>query len=295
MIPAMPKLLHSGKVRDTYQGLQGNLTVVASDRISTYDAVHPTPIPGKGVALTHMTNHWLTDTPVASIIPNHLISANPLVIPYWALKEGLAGRTMLVRQLNMLPVEAIVRGYLTGSGWKDYQRTGFVSGVELPAGMQEREKFGEPIFTPSTKAEIGHDENVDFELMVRLLNGNRELAERVRQASLDIYAAGAVYALERGIILVDTKFEFGLDPETGELILADEVLTPDSSRYVDVDDWEVGKSPVSMDKQYVRDWASSTGWNKKPPAPEIPDDIVAETIKLYGNVSARLTGTNPLA
>lgn len=298
MSTALPKPLHSGKVRDTYPGQSDDLlVVVASDRISTYDAVHPTPIPGKGIALTHVTNHWLTDTPVASIMPNHLITTHPLLHPKWVRNASLERRTTLVRRLDMLPVEAIVRGYLTGSGWKDYQRTGFVCGVELPAGMQEMEQFAEPIFTPSTKAEVGHDENVDFEFMVRLLNGNRELAELVRQRSLEIYEAGAAYALERGIILVDTKFEFGLDPETGELTLADEVLTPDSSRYVDVDvdDWEVGKPPVSMDKQYVRDWASSTNWDKKPPAPEIPDDIVSGTIMRYGKVSARLTDTNPLA
>jgi phosphoribosylaminoimidazole-succinocarboxamide synthase len=291
---AMPDPIHVGKVRDTYEGAPGTLVVVASDRISTYDVVHPTPIPGKGEVLTHLTEHWLVATPVADLIPNHLI-AGPADLfsrfPDWAPE----GRSLVVRRLKMLPVEAIVRGYLTGSGLKDYRRTGSVCGVELPAGMVEMEGFAEPIFTPSTKAEVGHDVNVDFEFMVRLLNGDRELAEHVREASLAIYRTGADYALERGIILVDTKFEFGLDPDTGELILADEVLTPDSSRYVDVDDWMVGKPPVSMDKQFVRDWATKTGWNKQPPAPEIPDEIVAGTIERYGNVAERLTGRNPLA
>jgi phosphoribosylaminoimidazole-succinocarboxamide synthase len=291
MSSTMPEMLFRGKVRDTYPGDDPDtLLVVASDRISTYDVVHPTPISGKGIVLTHVTNHWLTDTPVAEILPNHLISTNPSLLPDWVRgDEDLVRRSMLVRRLNMLPVEAIVRGYLTGSGWKDYQRTGSVSGVQLPAGMQEMQQFEDPVFTPSTKAEVGHDENVDFEFMATRLLDDRELAERVRDASLELYVAGAAYALERGIILVDTKFEFGLDPVTGELTLGDEVLTPDSSRYVDVNDWEVGKPPVSMDKQFVRDWASSTGWDKQPPAPAIPDDVV------YGNrLSLRLTGSNPL-
>jgi phosphoribosylaminoimidazole-succinocarboxamide synthase len=291
----IPEKLHSGKVRDTYAGeVAGTLLVVASDRISTFDAVHPTPVPGKGLVLTHVTDHWLTNTPVAEVVWNHLISTDVLALPEWAQYNGFAGRAMLVQKLKMLPVEAIVRGYLTGSGWKDYQRTGEVSGVRLPAGMVEMEHFAQPIFTPSTKAEVGHDENVDFEFMVRLLDGNRELAERVRQVSLDLYTVGADYARERGIILVDTKFEFGLN-EDGELVLADEVLTPDSSRFVDIDNYEIGKPPKSMDKQYVRDWAADTGWDKKPPAPELPAEVVEGTIERYAEIAYRLTGTNPLA
>jgi phosphoribosylaminoimidazole-succinocarboxamide synthase len=298
MNTATPPLLHRGKVRDTYVGEEPDtLVVVATDRISTYDVVHPTPVSGKGVELTHVTNHWLTDAPVAEIVPNHLVSTDISMMPGWILDSDgdFVDRTMVVRQLNMLPLEAIVRGYITGSGWKDYNATGMVSGVKLPAGMQEMERFDEPIFTPSTKAQVGHDENVDFEFMVnRLLEGKRALAEQVRAVSLELYTKAAEYALERGIILVDTKFEFGLDPETGELVLGDEVLTPDSSRYVAVEDYVLGKPPKSMDKQYVRDWASSTGWNKKPPAPPLPDDIVAGTIARYKNVALRLTGSDPL-
>jgi phosphoribosylaminoimidazole-succinocarboxamide synthase len=286
--------LHRGKVRETYPGVdKSTLVVVASDRISTYDAIHPTPVPGKGVVLTQVTNHWLENTPVAGVVQNHLLSTDVDDMPPWARNGQFAGRSMLVKKLEMLPVEAIVRGYITGSGWKDYQRTGEVSGVELPAGMQEMEQFVQPIFTPSTKAEVGHDENVDFEFMVRLLDGNRELAELVRQVSLDLYTVGAEYARERGIILVDTKFEFGLN-EDGDLVLADEVLTPDSSRFVDIDNYEIGKPPKSMDKQYVRDWAAGTGWDKKPPAPALPDDVVEGTIKRYVEIAERLTGTNPL-
>jgi phosphoribosylaminoimidazole-succinocarboxamide synthase len=292
---ATPEPLHSGKVRDTYAGEEpGTRLVVASDRISTFDAVHPTPVPGKGVVLTHVTEHWLMNTPVATLAPNHLISTDVLALPEWSRSNGFAGRSMLVTELKMLPLEAIVRGYLTGSGWKDYQRTGEVSGVRLPIGMVEMEQFDEPIFTPSTKAEVGHDENVNFEFMVRLLDGNRELAERVRELSLELYKAGAEYARECGIILVDTKFEFGLN-EDGELVLADEVLTPDSSRFVDINHYVPGKPPKSMDKQYVRDWAAGTGWDKKPPAPELPAEVVEGTIERYEEIAYRLTGTNPLA
>jgi phosphoribosylaminoimidazole-succinocarboxamide synthase len=295
MNAATPQLLHRGKVRDSYLGDEpGTRMVVATDRISTYDAVHPTPVPGKGVVLTHVTEHWLLDTPAASIVPNHLISTDSRALPEWAQYNGFEGRAMLVAELSMLKVEAIVRGYLTGSGWKDYNHTGEVSGVKLPEGMLEMQQFDEPIFTPSTKAEVGHDENVDFESMVNLLGGDRDLAERVRDASIELYKAGADYARERGIILVDTKFEFGLN-EDGELVLADEVLTPDSSRFVAIEDYTVGEPPVSMDKQYVRNWATSTGWNKKPPAPALPDDVVQETQRLYGELAYRLTGTDPIA
>jgi phosphoribosylaminoimidazole-succinocarboxamide synthase len=295
--PIAPQMLHSGKVRDTYPDDDPDrLVVVASDRISTYDVVHPNPVLGKGIVLTHLTENWLTKTPVSNVLPNHLIGGPSQRGPFpgWVVADDLMERTLVVRKLNMLPLEAIVRGYITGSGWKDYQRTGEISGVKLPRGMEEMEQFPEPIFTPSTKAVVGHDENVDFEYMVRLLGGNRELAERVRQVSLELYMEGAAYALERDIILVDTKFEFGLDLETGELTLADEVLTPDSSRFVDVNTYEIGKPPVSMDKQYVRDWATSTGWDKKPPAPELPLDVAEGTIDRYAEIASRLTGSNPL-
>jgi phosphoribosylaminoimidazole-succinocarboxamide synthase len=290
----MPEKLFSGKVRDTYPGdEEGTLLVVASDRISVYDVVLPDLIPGKGKVLTHMTEHWLTETPVADIMPNHL-SAGPgpknAFLPGWAPKD----RSLLVRKLDMLPVEAIVRGYLTGSGWKDYQATGKVSGIKLPAGLEEMSKFPKPIFTPSTKADVGHDENIDFDAMVEIL-GSHQLAYEIHNRSLEIYEIGAQYALEKGIILVDTKFEFGVDPETKKLVLADEVLTPDSSRFVKEEDYEVGKPPVSMDKQYVRDWAASTGWDKKPPAPKITQEVIDGTVGLYGETARRLTGTNPLA
>ncbi len=290
---AKPEMLHRGKVRDTYPGDEPDmLVVIASDRISVFDVVLPQPVPGKGIVLTHMTQHWLTQTPVGEVMPHHLISPDGWHTPGWLDSED-APRTMVVRRLNMLPVEAIVRGYLTGSGWKDYQRTGMVSGIELPADMQEMEKFPEPLFTPSTKAEVGHDENIDFEGMVRIL-GDQVLAERVRDRALELYVAGAAYALEQGIILVDTKFEFGLDPETGELTLGDEVLTPDSSRYVAVETHEVGKPPKSMDKQLVRDYYESLGWDKKPPAPEMPGELIDRTRATYGNIAGRLTGSDPL-
>ena len=280
-------MLFEGKVRDTYPGDDpSTLVQVASNRISVFDVVLPDKIPGKGAVLTHMTEHWLTDTPVLAIMRNHLLDGSQL--PDWAPE----GCSVLVQKLDMLPIEAIVRGYLTGSGWKEYQETGKVSGIELPAGMQEMEKFPEPLFTPSTTAEVGHDENIDFENMIEIL-GSRELAEEVRDKSLEIYAAGAEYALERGIILVDTKLEFGLDPVTEELMLADEVLTPDSSRFVKEEDYEVGKPPVSMDKQFVRDHVKSLGWDKTPPGPYLTKEVIEKTTGLYKDVSRRLTGASP--
>lgn len=292
METSMPDVLFKGKVRDTYPCDDPRmLLVVASDRISTFDVVLPDKIPGKGKVLTHMTEHWLTNTPVVAIMRNHLLGGSQP--PAWAPAWAPEGRSMLVQKLDMLPIEAIVRGYLTGSGWKEYQETGKVSGIELPAGMQEMEKFPEPLFTPSTKAEVGHDENIDFENMIEIL-GSRELAEEVRDKSLEIYAAGAEYALERGIILVDTKLEFGLDPVTEELMLADEVLTPDSSRFVKEEDYEVGKPPVSMDKQFVRDHVKSLGWDKTPPGPYLTKEVIDKTVELYEEVALRLTGTSPI-
>lgn len=294
--PTTPTLLSSGKVRDTYRGEGSNLlTVVASDRISVFDVVLPQLVPGKGRVLTHMTEYWLTETPVADVMPHHFLSTHPGCLPTWADSPDYAGRTMAVQRLDMLPIEAIVRGYLTGSGWKDYQSTGTVCGIELPAGMVEMDQFPEPIFTPSTKATEGHDQNIDFERMVELLGGDRELAEQVRAMSLKIYQVGAAYALERGIILVDTKLEFGINPNSGELVLGDEVLTPDSSRFVRAEDYEPGKPPKSMDKQVVRDWAAATGWNKQPPAPNMPQEVIDQTVACYSEISLRLTGIDPLA
>jgi phosphoribosylaminoimidazole-succinocarboxamide synthase len=274
-------LIASGKVREMYdlKGRDGGrddsgqppLLMVASDRISTYDAVHPTPIPDKGKVLTGLSVFWFALT--KRIVANHLISATDGV-PQEAL-----GRALVVRRLKMLPVECVVRGYITGSGWKDYQATGSVSGIALPGGLRESERLPEPIFTPSTKADVGHDEAIDFDRAAELV-GDRELMQRVRDVSVELYSFAAEHARERGVILADTKFELGLD-EHGELVLGDEVLTPDSSRYWPADSYEVGRSQPSFDKQYVRDWASSSGWDKKPPAPAIPDDVVAGTRARY--------------
>jgi phosphoribosylaminoimidazole-succinocarboxamide synthase len=270
-------LIASGKVREMYDladlevADSPPLLMVASDRISTYDAVHPTPIPDKGKVLTGLSVFWFSKT--QQIVANHLISATD------GVPEEALGRALVVRRLLMLPVECVVRGYITGSGWKDYQATGAVSGIPLPAGLSESEQLPQPIFTPSTKADVGHDEAIDFDQAATLV-GDRELMERVRDVSIELYSFAAEHARERGVILADTKFEFGLDDQ-GELVLGDEVLTPDSSRYWPADGFEVGHGQPSFDKQYVRDWASSSGWDKKPPAPAIPDDVVAGTRARY--------------
>jgi phosphoribosylaminoimidazole-succinocarboxamide synthase len=263
-------LLSSGKVREMY-ALDGRLLMVASDRISTYDVVHPTPIPDKGKVLTGLSAFWFAKT--SHIVPNHLISVTD------GVPSEARGRGMVVSRLRMLPVECVVRGYITGSGWKDYQATGAVSGVELPRGLRESEQLPEPIFTPSTKAQVGHDEAIDFERAAQLV-GDRALMERVRDVSLQLYSFAAAHARARGVILADTKFELGLD-ESGELVVGDEVLTPDSSRYWPAEGYEVGHGQPSFDKQYVRDWASAGGWDKRPPAPAIPDDVVEGTRARY--------------
>lgn len=284
----MPDRIHRGKVRDTYPAEDpDSLIVVTTDRISAFDVIMGEGVPGKGRVLSSVTEHWLTDTPVADIMPNHFISSEPEQIPEWVSVAGMVGRTIKVRRLNMLPVEAIVRGYLTGSGLKDYQETGKISGIELPSGFQQMQHFEEPIFTPSTKAEVGHDEPIDFEQTVEII-GSQELAEQVRDRSLKIYKAGAKYAMQRGIILIDTKFEFGLDPQTGELVLADEVLTPDSSRYMREEDYELGKPPVSMDKQILRDYLDSIHWDRKPPAPPISNEIIRRIQIAYAEIERRL-------
>jgi phosphoribosylaminoimidazole-succinocarboxamide synthase len=272
-------LLARGKVRELYE-LGDDLLMVASDRISTYDVVHPTPIPDKGKVLTGLSVLWFELT--RDIVPNHLLSATD------GVPAEHRGRGLRVKRLRMLPVECVVRGYITGSGWKDYQATGKVSGIELPAGLQESEQLPEPIFTPSTKAEEGHDEAIDFDRAAELV-GSRELAGRLRDVSLAVYGAVAAYARERGIILADTKFELGLDAD-GTLTLGDEVCTPDSSRFWPLDGYAVGRSQPSFDKQYVRDWASGTGWDKAPPAPAIPDDVVAQTRERYVAAYERLAG-----
>src|ERR687884_1577936 len=275
----MSTLLARGKVREMYE-LGDDLLMVASDRISTYDVVHPTPIPDKGNVLTGLSVLWFNLT--RDLVPNHFLSATD------GVPAELRGRALRVRRLRMLPVECIVRGYLSGSGWKDYQATGRVSGVELPPGLRESDRLPEPIYTPSTKADVGHDEAIDFERTVELI-GDRALAERVRDATLAVYDAVAEHALARGVILADTKFEFGMDGD-GTLTLADEVCTPDSSRFWPADQYEPGRSQPSFDKQFVRDWASSTGWDRNPPAPAIPDEVVQRTRAKYVEAYERITG-----
>jgi phosphoribosylaminoimidazole-succinocarboxamide synthase len=273
------ELLAKGKVREVYD-LGSDLLMVASDRISTYDVVHPTEIPDKGKVLTGLSVLWFDLT--RDIVPNHLLSATD------GVPADLRGRALRVKRLDMLPVECVVRGYITGSGWKDYQATGAVSGIELAPGLRESEQLPEPIFTPSTKATEGHDEAIDFERTAELV-GSRELATRLRDVSLAVYSAVAAYARERGVILADTKFELGFDAD-GTLTLGDEVCTPDSSRFWPADKYEVGRGQPSFDKQYVRDWAAGTGWDKAPPAPAIPDDVVAATRERYVTAYEKLAG-----
>ncbi len=276
-------LIASGKVRELYElspAHPDRLLMVASDRISTYDAVHPTPIPDKGKVLTGLSVFWFERT--GHLVANHLVSATE------GVPEEACGRALVVSKLKMLPVECVVRGYITGSGWKDYQATGAVSGIALPAGLRESEQLPEPIFTPSTKAEVGHDEAIDFERAAELV-GDRALMERVRNVSIALYSFAAEHAHERGVILADTKFELGLDGD-GELVIGDEVLTPDSSRYWPADGYEPGRGQPSFDKQYVRDWAAGSGWDKRPPAPAIPEDVVAGTRARYVEAYERITG-----
>ena len=272
-------LIASGKVREMYD-LGDRLLMVASDRISTYDVVHPTPIPGKGMVLTGLSAFWFGRT--SQIVPNHLISVDDDV------PDDVRGRGIVVRKLEMVPVECVVRGHITGSGWKDYQATGSVAGIELPAGLRESERLPAPIFTPSTKATVGHDETIDFDTAVAAV-GDRALMDELRRVSLALYSHAADHARANGIILADTKFEFGLD-EAGVLTLGDEVLTPDSSRFWPADGYQLGSPQPSYDKQYVRDWASGTGWDKAPPAPPIPGDVVARTREKYEQAYEQIAG-----
>jgi phosphoribosylaminoimidazole-succinocarboxamide synthase len=264
-------LLSSGKVRDMYD-LGDDILMVASDRVSTYDVVHPTPIPDKGKVLTALSVFWFERT--GHIVPNHMISATD------GVPEEVRGRALRVRKLDMAPVECVVRGYITGSGWKDYQRSGEVCGIPLPEGLRESDRLDAPIFTPATKADVGdHDENVDFERAVEIV-GDRALLEELRRLSLSLYGHALEHSLARGIILADTKFEFGRDAQ-GNLVVADEVLTPDSSRFWPTEGYEPGHGQPSFDKQFVRDWATASGWDKSPPAPPLPDDVVARTREKY--------------
>jgi phosphoribosylaminoimidazole-succinocarboxamide synthase len=276
-------LLASGKVREIYDA-GDRLLMVASDRVSTYDAIHPTPIPGKGSVLTGLSVFWFEKT--GHIVPNHVVSFNDV-------PDEVKGRALLVEKLEMFPVECVVRGYITGSGWKDYQSTGEVCGIRLPDGLRESDKLPEPIFTPATKADIGdHDENVDFDRAAEIL-GDRPLLEELRRLSIELYSFAADHARERGIILADTKFEFGRSAD-GRIVVGDEVLTPDSSRFWPADTYEPGRGQPSFDKQYVRDWATQSGWDKSPPAPPLPDEVVERTRALYEEAYQRITG-EPLA
>ncbi len=279
------ELLARGKVRDIYAIDAKHMLIVTTDRLSAFDVVLPTPIPRKGIILTQVANFWFEY--LKDIIPNHFSELTLEDLPLSPEeREMLTGRSMIVKRLKPLPVEAIVRGYLIGSGWKDYQATGQVCGIDLPQGLQLAQQLPEPIFTPSTKAEVGdHDINISFDHMRNQL-GN-QLADQVRAVSLQLYQKAASYALERGIIIADTKFEFGLDDE-GNLVLIDEVLTPDSSRFWTVDHYQVGISPPSFDKQYVRDYLETLDWGKVAPGPELPAEVAQKSAEKYQEVAERL-------
>ena len=272
----------SGKVRDLYDLGDDRLLLVASDRVSTYDAVHPTPIPGKGAVLTGLSAFWFERT--GDLVPNHLLSVTD------GVPAELRGRGVVVRRLAMVPVECVVRGYLAGSGWRDYERTGAIAGIPLPSGLREGDRLPEPIFTPATKAQEGdHDETIDLDAAAALA-GDRATMERLRDLSIAIYERAAEHAREHaGILLADTKFEFGHD-SAGSVVLGDEALTSDSSRFWPADGWTPGRSQPSFDKQFVRDWATSTGWDRRPPAPALPDEIVARTRERYERAYELLTG-----
>jgi phosphoribosylaminoimidazole-succinocarboxamide synthase len=272
------ELLRSGKVREMYD-LGDRLLMVASDRISAYDVVLPTPIPDKGKVLTGLSIFWFART--GHIVPNHLVSTN--------VPAEVEGRALVVRKLDVFPVECVVRGYLSGSGWKEYEKSSSVCGIPLPSGLRESDQLPEPIFTPATKAEIGeHDENIDFDRAAEIV-GDRALMEELRRISIELYLFASEHARNAGIILADTKFELGRDDD-GNIVLADEVLTPDSSRFWPLDSYEPGGPQPSFDKQYVRDWLDGSGWDKTPPAPELPADVVANTRQKYIDAYERIAG-----
>lgn len=280
------KLLHRGKVRDIYEVDDLHLLIITTDRLSAFDVVLPTPIPGKGEVLTRISDFWFAK--LSHIIPNQLSGIAPESLVGADERSQVAGRAIVVKKLKALPIEAIVRGYLVGSGWKEYRAHGSVCGIPLPAGLREADKLPEPLFTPSTKAEAGaHDENITFEQAAQLMTP--KLAAQVRDAAIALYREAADYALTKSIIIADTKFEFGLD-NFGTLHLIDEALTPDSSRFWPAEHYAPGANPPSFDKQYVRDWLESIGWNKKPPAPELPLEVAAKTGEKYREALARLVG-----
>ena len=285
-IKSLP-LRHRGKVRDIYDIDDKHMLIVTTDRLSAFDVVLPDPIPGKGAVLTAMSNFWFGRT--RKLIADQLTDI-PLekVLKDPAERKQVEGRAIVVKKLKALPVEAIVRGYLVGSGWKEYKSSGTVCGIHLPPGLKEADRLPEPLFTPSTKADVGqHDENISYEKAAELLG--HEIAAKVKQAALGIYKECAAYALTRGIIIADTKFEFGLD-DKGTLTLIDEVVTPDSSRFWPADQYQPGANPPSYDKQYVRDYLENIGWNKKPPAPKLPPEVLAKTAEKYREALKRLTG-----
>ncbi len=284
--PAPPlEMLHQGKVRDIYAVDDERLLIVASDRLSAFDVVLPDPIPGKGEILTRISKFWFNQ--FADLVPNHLLDDDLAgIVGSRELAAELGPRSMLVRRLTALPIEAIVRGHLAGSGWKDYQQSGGICGIGLPAGLEQAATLPDPIFTPSTKAAVGgHDANIDMAAMQNVIGA--DLALRVRDISLAIYRRAAAFARDRGIIIADTKFEFGLDRE-GELYLIDELLTPDSSRFWPVDQWRLGISPPSFDKQFVRDYLETLDWDKSAPGPKLPAEIIEQTIARYREAEKRL-------
>jgi phosphoribosylaminoimidazole-succinocarboxamide synthase len=277
------KLLGRGKVRDIYE-VGDRLLIVATDRLSAFDVILPTPIPDKGRVLTQISLFWFDK--LASVVPNHVISAKDFAGELALYASALEGRAMLVRRTEPIPIECVVRGYISGSGWKDYQKTGSVCGISLPKGLRESDRLPEPIFTPSTKATSGHDENISFDETVARIGG--PLAEKLRDTSIAIYRRAVEHAAARGIIIADTKFEFGLVGD--ELIWIDEALTPDSSRFWPADQYAPGKAQPSFDKQFVRDHLERIGWNKQPPAPALPPDVVAATRGKYRDAYQRITG-----
>ena len=277
------KLLGRGKVRDIYD-LGDRLLIVATDRLSAFDVVLPTPIPDKGRVLTQLSLFWFSK--LSAIVPHHVLEATHFTGELAPYSDSLAGRAMLVRRTDPFPIECVVRGYISGSGWKDYQKTGAICGIPLPKGLRESDKLPEPIFTPSTKATTGHDENISFDEAARRVG--LPLAERLRETSLTLYGRAAEHAAARGIIIADTKFEFGMRGD--ELIWIDEALTPDSSRFWPADQYEPGKAQPSFDKQFVRDYLERIGWNKQPPAPALPPDVVSGTQQKYRDAYQRITG-----
>ena len=279
--------LGKGKVRDIYAVGDDKMLIVTSDRLSAFDVVLPDPIPDKGRVLNEMANFWFSK--LGHIVPNQLTGIDPASVVQKDEVPQVQGRAVVVQRLKPLPIEAGVRGYMIGSGWKDYQKTGKVCGIELPKGLQQAQKLPQPVFTPATKAETGHDENISFEEVVKLIG--RPMAEKVRDISIRLYKEASEYAATRGIIIADTKFEFGLN-DKNEIVLIDEVLTADSSRFWPADSYKVGVSPPSYDKQYVRDYLETLDWDKTPPAPKLPPEVIAKTSEKYREALHRLTGKN---